>query len=118
MLEVLRGGEAPCGEQRFPNNVLAGGLEADVGGAAAAPNTVARFEDSGMGFDEHFLLQGSEFDHGPFFVWVAEGGENLSADAEIGVIHVGPFLAFGEAEGQAAKVIGGQGKVSAVGDST
>jgi hypothetical protein len=118
MLEALRGGEAPCGEQRSANNVLAGGLEPDAGGAAAAPDTVARFEDSGMGFDEHFLFQRSEFDHGPFFVWVAERGENLSADAEIGVIHVGPFLGFGEAKGQAAKVVGGQGKVSAAGDST
>src|SRR5207245_2688535 len=89
-------------------------LQADVGGAAPPPNTRAGVEGGWLGFDEHLLFNGREFDHGPAILRVAEGGEDLSGDAKIRMVHVGAFLRFGEAQGQVAKVVGGHERVTSV----
>jgi hypothetical protein len=61
-----------------------------------------------VSFDEVFLLDGNEFDHGKLFVGVGEGGEDFSGDTEVGVVHVLALFGFGEAESDAAEV-GGSG---------
>ena len=94
---VLWGGEAPGGEQRPANDVLTRGFQMDICGAAAAPSAVARMENGWVGPDEHLLLDGSEFHHGPAIFRVAQGGEDLSADTKIGMVHMGALLCSGKA---------------------
>ena len=65
-----------------------------------------------MCLDEHLLFNGREFHHGPAILGVAEGCEDLSGDAKIGMVHVRALLRFGEAQRQAAKVVGNHGRVS------
>ncbi len=107
--ELLWSGEAPGGFESAAQRRPPGGFQADAGGPAATPSTVAGVEDSGLGFDKHLLFDGREFDHSPAILWVAESGKDLSGDAKIGVIHVGVLGRFGEAQGKAAKILGGHG---------
>ena len=93
----LGSGEAPSGFEGAAQCRLPGGLQADVGSAPASPNTRARVEDRRLGFDEHLLFNGREFDHGPAILRVAEGGEDLSGNAKVRMVHVGAFLCLGEA---------------------
>ena len=97
---------APGGEEGFFDGALAGFGEEDVGAAFAAPGSVDGAESGGVSFDEIFLLDGSEFDHGELFVGVGEGGEDFSGDAEVGMIHVPALLGLRKSEGQAAKISG------------
>ena len=94
--QCLWSGETPRGFEGAAQRRLPGGLQADVGSAPASPNTCAGVEDGGLGFDEHLLFNGREFDHGPAILRVAEGGEDLSGDAKIWMVHVRAFLCFGE----------------------
>ena len=81
--------------------------ENDVRTAFAAPSTVAWIEGGGMGLDEIFLLDRSEFDHGELFVGVGEGGEDFSGYPEVGVVHVFALFGFWQAESDAAEIGGG-----------
>jgi len=83
---------------------LVGSGEKDVCTAFAAPSTVAWIEDGGMGLDEIFLLDRSEFDHGELSVGVGEGGKDFSGYAEVRVVHVFALFGFREAESDAAEV--------------
>jgi hypothetical protein len=53
------------------------------------------------------LFKRRELDHGPAGFGITKSCEDLAADAEVGMVHVGLLGGFWEAEGQAAKVIGG-----------
>jgi len=99
---------APGGADGFFEDALVGFREKHVGATFAAPGAVARIENGGMGLDEIFLLDGSEFDHGELFVGIGEGGEDFSGYAEVGMIHVLVFFGFCKAESDAAEV-GGSG---------
>jgi hypothetical protein len=65
-----------------------------------------------MSFDEHFLLDGRKFDHGPAILRVTESGEEFSGDAKVRMVHVRLFGRFGEAEGEAAKLVCGHEVIS------
>ena len=99
---------APGGEDGFFEGALVRFGEEDAGAAFATPGAVAWLEYRWVRFDEIFLLNGSELDHGKLFVGIGEGGEDFSGDAEIGVVHVFAFFAFCKAESDAAEV-GGSG---------
>src|SRR5467141_657722 len=114
----FRGSETPGGFESAAQRRLSDSFQAHVRAASAAPSTSAGVEDGGLGFDEHLLLDGREFDHGPAILRVAEGCEDLSGHAKIRMVHVGALLGFGQAQGQAAKVVGGHGVASFEGDST
>lgn len=95
---------APGGEDGFFEGALGGFGEEDMRAACTAPGSVDRSERGGMGCDEIFLLDGSEFDHGELFVGISEGGEDFSGDAEVGVVHVLALFGLWEAEGDAAEI--------------
>src|SRR6266566_117487 len=115
---VAWSGQSPGGFESTAQGGFSRGVQADVGGAAASPNTRAGVEDGGLGFDEHLLFNGCEFDHSPAILRIAEGGEDLSGDAKIRMVHVGAFLGFREAQSQVAKIVGGHRVASADGDSS
>lgn len=102
----LGSGEAPGGFEGAAQCRLPGGLQADVGSAPASPNTRAGVEDGGLGFDEHLLFNRREFDHGPAILRVAEGGEDLSRDAKVRMVHVRLLGRFREAKRETAKFVG------------
>src|SRR4029077_11307193 len=63
----------------------------NIRGTCAAPSAAARPENLGCFFDESALLLWRELHHAPVCVGCAERRENLSSDAEIGMIHVRLF---------------------------
>ena len=106
---------APGGEDGFLEGALVGFIEEDISAAFTAPGSVARIENGGMGLNEIFLLDGSEFDHSELFVGIGEGGKDFSGDAEVGVVHVRRFNGAGEGEGEGAEIGGGHGWGRSVG---
>src|SRR6266404_1966721 len=102
-------GKQPRGEERAAQRVLSRGFEAHAGGTAPPPGAGAGFKDTPVGPHEHPLLDGRELDHAPAIFGVAEGREDLSGDAKVGVVHVGLLGGFWEGEREAAEVIGGHG---------
>ena len=62
----------------------------------------------GIGLDEFFLLQWSEFDHPSFFVGVTKCCEDFSGNAKVGMVHVPALLGLRQRESEAAAV-GGTG---------
>src|SRR5712664_1059916 len=105
--EGFGSGKQPRGEERAAHGMLSGGFEADARGPAPSPGTGAGFKDTPVGPHEHPLLDGRDLDHAPAILGVAEGREDLSSDAKVGVVHVGLLGGFGKREREAAKVIGG-----------
>lgn len=100
--DVAPGGEEGALEGGFPDL-----LQAHVGSSAESPLAFDRGEGIGVGFDESGLLLRCELHHGEGLIRIGEGGEDLAADAEIGVALVALFERLGEAEGNAPKVVGG-----------
>ena len=104
--EVLGGGVAPrcrnCPLQRF----LADALEMHTGSAATSPGALYRYEHIGIILGIVMLLFRRELDHPPSFGGIAERGEDLSAHAKIGMVHVSLLFCFRKSKGEAAKIIG------------
>ena len=80
-----------------------------MGAAFAAPGSVDGPESGGIGCDEFFLLDGSEFYHRKLFIGIGEGGEDFPGDAKVRMVHVLALFGFGQAERDAAEV-GGSGR--------
>ena len=95
---------APGGEDGFFEGALVRFGEEDAGATFATPGAVAWPEYRWVRFDEIFLLDGSEFDHGKLLIGIGEGGEDFSGDAEVGMVHVFALFGFWEAESDAAEV--------------
>lgn len=77
-----------------------------------SPCSIRRHKRFWMVFCEVVLLLRRQLHHAPAFLWIAERGEDLSGHAEIGMIHVSVFGGLREGEGDTAKIVGGQGRVS------
>jgi hypothetical protein len=107
--EALGGSVAPGGGESEADGGGAGFGEVDPGGSFAAPAAGDGLEDGGVGLDEIVLLFQGELDHGPGVIGVAQRGEDLIGDAEIGVSHVGAFFRLGEGEGEFAEGGGSHG---------
>ena len=78
--------------------------EKDAGAAFAAPGAGDGLEGGRTSGDEFILLCGSELDHATLFIGIAEGGEDFSGDAEVGVVHVLALLGLWKRKGEAAEV--------------
>ena len=75
--------------------------------AVAAPAAFYGDEDFGHFFNESGgLLLWSDHDVAVALFCRGQGGEDSTADAEVGAAHVGGFFGAFEAEGDAAEVVG------------
>src|SRR5260370_10652555 len=105
--QCLGGCQSPGGFQGATQRRLSDSFQAHVGAASASPRAGTWIENVWLSFDEHFLLDGREFDHGPRFIWITEGGEELSGDAKVWMVHVSLLRRFREANGKTAKFVRG-----------
>ena len=64
---------------------------------------VPRFASFGVVLREVMLVFGRELDHSAGLVGIAESGEDLAPDSEIGMIHVPALRALGMGEGEFAE---------------
>src|SRR6267154_1576193 len=99
--------QSPGGFQGAAQRRLSDSFQAHVGAASASPRARTWIENAWLSFDEHFLLDGCEFEHAPIFVGITKRGEELSGDAKVRMGHVRLLRRFREAKGKTAKVIGG-----------
>src|SRR5260370_40341167 len=106
--------QSPGGFQGAVQRRLSDSFQAHVSAASASPRAGTWIENAWLSFDEHFLLDGCEFEHAPIFVGITERGEEFSGDAKARMVHVRLLLRFGEAKGEAPKVVGGHESTSIV----
>src|SRR6266853_2724476 len=91
--------QSPGGFQGAAQRKLSDSFQAHVSAASASPRAGTWIENAWLSFDEHFLFDGCEFDHGPRFIWITERGEEFSGDPKVRVVHVRLLGRFGEAQG-------------------
>src|SRR5260370_31174663 len=97
--------QTPGGFQGAGQGRLSDSFQAHVGAASASPRAGIWIENAWLSFDEHFLLDGCEFEHAPIFVGITERGEELSGDAKVRMVHVRLLRRFREAKGKTAKFV-------------
>jgi hypothetical protein len=107
--QALGSGVAPRQQEGIRDVGFFGGVESDVRGAASAPAARDWAECVRSGARQHFLLVGSELDHGPAVVWIPKGGEDLPADTEVGMSHVSLLEGLGQCESKPPKLFSGHG---------
>ena len=105
--QILRRGEGPSGGKGAAYRGLPAGLEADTGASFTSPGTFHGPEDTWFSAHKQFLLDWSQLDHAPGLIGIVERREDLAAHAEVGMVHVDTLGSFGEAQRQAAEVVGG-----------
>jgi len=79
--------------------------------ALLSPSASARIEHAWRFFQKSPLLLWGELNHPMVVVGITERGENLTADAEVRVVHVRGLDRTRNLERHAAKFICGHGKV-------
>src|SRR6266446_6412843 len=99
--------QSPGGFQGAAQGRLSDSFQAHVGAASASPCAGTWIENARLSFDEHFLLDGCEFEHATIFFGITERGEELSGDAKVRMVHVRLLRRFREAKGKTAEVVGG-----------
>src|SRR4051812_17793236 len=71
-----------------------------------APGAFGRLEHIGRGVEIVLLLFGRELHHAPLGVRVTQRRKDLTSHAEVRMVHVRALLRLGEAQGDAAKLVG------------
>src|SRR5258708_19739956 len=97
--------KSPGGFQGAAQGRLSDSFQAHVGAASASPCAGTWIENAWLSFDEHFLLDGCEFEHAPIFVGITERGEELSGDAKVRMVHVRLLRRFREANCKTPKFV-------------
>src|SRR5258707_7239242 len=104
--------QSPGGFERAAQRRLSDSFQAHVRAASASPRSGAWIENAWLSFDEHFLFEGCELDHGPRFIRITERGKEFSCDAKVWMVHVRLLGRFGETQGHASKFVRGHSCVS------
>src|SRR5215218_899275 len=98
---------APSRPERDPKTSDPGLAKAHRGGPAKAPGALDPNEHARLRRDHRLLLLGSQLQHSPRLVGIAESREDLAADAEVGMSHVPDLGSLRHAERQPSKVVRG-----------
>jgi hypothetical protein len=108
-LRIFLEAEGVGGLESAGKDVLAGFGEDDVGAAHLAPTAGDGEKNIGKILDEELLVLGGEHEVAVALIQGSQGGEDVSACAEVDGAEVRALFGVGEAEGDAAEVVGSHG---------